>query len=109
MSVLTPAPVAAEPVDVAVSLFAASWADIERRGFPEDRLAMALNVHPAVGRLLFCDPLRSVAGRLRAAARGRPQPAVPLRPTGALHAPLRLRRTDPIRPSRMVAQYEAGM
>jgi glycosyltransferase involved in cell wall biosynthesis len=103
------APTATERADVAVSLFAASWSDIDRRGFPEDRLAIALNAHPSVGRLLVCDPLRSVAGRARAIVRGRPAPPIAIRPGGGVYTPLRLRRVDPVQPERMVARYEAGM
>ncbi len=109
MSVQTAVPAATAQVDVAVSLFAATWAEITFRGFPEDRLAMALNEDPRVSRLLVCDPPRSVAGRLKEAVRGARVAPVPLRADGAVYRPVRLSRTDPPDPRRMVERYEAGM
>ena len=50
---------------------------------PEDRLAVALTDHPAVGRLLVCDPYRSVAGPRpgQAAAASPRRPSLRARPT----------------------------
>jgi teichuronic acid biosynthesis glycosyltransferase TuaH len=109
MSLQTATAVAADPVDVVVSLFAATWAEIAFRGFPEDRLAMALNDDRRVERLLVCDPPRSIAGRLKEAVRGARVAEVPLRTGGAVYRPHRLRRTDPPDPRGMVARYEEGM
>lgn len=97
------------PADVVYTMFSASWESIDRRGFPEDRLAIALNDHPGVDRLLICDTLRSALGRIPARLRGADRPAIAIRPEGAVHRPLRLRRTDPVRPDGMVRRYEAGM
>jgi teichuronic acid biosynthesis glycosyltransferase TuaH len=99
------APPAAACADVVVSLFSGSVEDMVRRGFSEDRLAIALNSRSDIERLLICDPMRSFAGRFR----GRRQPALAVRPGSGIHMPLRLRRSDPVRPARMVARYEASM
>lgn len=103
------APPAAARADIVVTLFSGSVEDMVRRGFSEDRLATTLNGHPGVERLLICDPLRSVAGRAMAVARGRRTAPPALRPGSGTHMPLRLRRSDPVHPARMVARYEAGM
>ena len=94
--------------DVVLALFSAEWNRILWRGFSEDRLAQHLNASPDVARLLICDPYRS---RL-SAAKGRVRPVTPplaLRPGAAVYRPVRLRRSDPVAPERMVARYEAGM
>jgi glycosyltransferase involved in cell wall biosynthesis len=103
------APPAGATADVALALFSASWSDIDRRGFPEDRLAIALNGHPDVRRLLIVDPLRSVLGRVPAMLRGSTEPPIAIRPGGAVRTPLRLRRSDPVAPDRMVRRHESGM
>jgi glycosyltransferase involved in cell wall biosynthesis len=97
------------PADVVLAFFSAEWNRIEWRGFSEDRLALELNESPAVRRLLICDPYRSAASVAAAAVRGRVEPPVPIRPAGAVYRPVRLRRSDAVRPERMVARYEAGM
>jgi teichuronic acid biosynthesis glycosyltransferase TuaH len=103
------APPATARADVVVTLFSGSVADLARRGFSEDRLPIWLNADRTVGRLLVCDPPRSVAGRVLRLVRGGRQPPLAVRPGSGIHAPLRLRRSDPVRPARMVARYEAGM
>lgn len=108
---LVPAPPRDVPSDVIFAFFGVSWAGAVDRELvmPEDRLAVALMDHPAVGRLLVCNPYRSIAGRAASLARRRPQAAFPATESRRLHEPLRLRRTDPEAPARTVARYEAGM
>jgi teichuronic acid biosynthesis glycosyltransferase TuaH len=97
--------------DVLFAFFGSSWAHAARHGFtmPDERLAEALTRRPEVRRLLVANPYRSVAGRVAAKLRGRSEPQFPERPGAALHEPLRLRRTDPVRPERAVARYEASL
>jgi glycosyltransferase involved in cell wall biosynthesis len=101
----------AEPRDVIFTLFGISWAAAVARGFimPEDRLARELTEHPAVRRLLLCDPYRSFAGKANALVRRREEARLPASTTQRLWSPLRLRRTDPVAPERFVARYERGM
>ncbi len=104
-------PLPAAGRDVVFAFFSTSWTGAFERELvmPEDRLAVALTEHPAVGRLLVCDPYRSVAGRARAKLRRRPAAPFPTSTTHRLHRPLRLRRSDPVDPARAVARYEAGI
>ncbi len=94
------------PRDVVFAFFSTDWTGAFARELvmPEDRLAAALPHHPAVRRLLVCDPYRSVAAKLRR----REQAPFPAGPGRALHRPLRLRRFDPVSPAHAVARYEAG-
>jgi glycosyltransferase involved in cell wall biosynthesis len=105
------APVRTGAHDVVFAFFSTSWTGAFQRELvmPEDRLAVALTEHPAVGRLLVCDPYRSVAGRMAARLRRRPEAPFRASATRRLQRPLRLRRTDPVEPARAVARYEAGM
>ena len=97
--------------DVVFAFFGISWDVAFERELvmPEDRLGAALAGHPGIGRLLVCDPYRSVAGCAAAALRRRPRAPFPSEPTHRLHRPLRLRRRDPADPRRAVARYEAGV
>jgi hypothetical protein len=97
--------------DVVFGFFSVSWAGAVERELvmPEDRLAVALTAHPAVRRLLVANPYRSIAGKAAARIRRRPEAKFPATPARRLHAPLRLRRTDPVSPERTIARYEAGV
>jgi teichuronic acid biosynthesis glycosyltransferase TuaH len=101
----------ADERDVVFTFFGVSWAHAVERGFmfSGDRLAAALLDHPAVRRLLVCNPYRSVAGRAAARLRRRDEAAFPTSATAHLYEPLRLRRTDPVDPERSVARYAAGI
>src|SRR4051812_12512307 len=97
--------------DVVFVFFGVSWAFAVQRGFmfSGDRLARALLDHPAVGRLLVCNPYRSVLGRPAAILRGRKEAPFSSSATAHLHAPLRLGRVDPADLAPTVARYEAGV
>jgi teichuronic acid biosynthesis glycosyltransferase TuaH len=76
---------------------------------PEDRLAGWLVASADVDRLVICNPYRSVAGWVRARSMGRREAEFPASPARALYAPLRWRRSDPVRPAAMIARYESGL
>lgn len=94
--------------DVVFVFFGVSWSGAVRRVMvmPEDRVAEGLIGHQSVRRLLVCNPYRSVAGKVLATARRRPEPAFPASADRRLLEPLRLRRMDPPSPMRTVARYE---
>ena len=91
--------------DIVFTYFGITWSSAFQRQLvmPEDRLGAALAEHPAIDRLLVCDPYRSVASRLR----GHDDVPFPSGPQRRLHRPLRIRRSDPADPARAVARYEA--
>lgn len=97
--------------DVVFGLFSVSWSVAVERELvmPEDRLADALTRSPSIRRLLVANPYRSVAGKAAALLRRQPEMPFPASSTRSLHAPLRLRRSDPVDPRRSVARYEAGL
>ncbi len=92
--------------DVVFTYFGITWSSAFQRQLvmPEDRLGAALAEHPAIDRLLVCDPYRSVAV---APARPTTTAPFPSGPRRRLHRPLRIRRSDPADPARAVARYEA--
>jgi glycosyltransferase involved in cell wall biosynthesis len=103
-----------DPVDVVFTFAFTSWSGAAARGFsfPEDRLAGALRDHPRVRSVLVCDPFRSVPRKLARAVLGRSDTPFPETPSAAHHAPLRLRRDDPVsgRPlNRAYLAYERGI
>jgi teichuronic acid biosynthesis glycosyltransferase TuaH len=103
------APPAEDALDVALTFFSADWNHIEWRGFSEDRLALELNRRPDVGRLLICDPPRSVASTAKQIVRGPRRPPVAIREGGAVLRTIRLGLEEPTSPERWVARYEAAM
>ncbi len=105
---------AAPAPDVVFTFAFTSWSGAAARGFsfPEDRLASALPGHPRVGRVLVCDPFRGAPRKLARAALRRPDTPFPTSPTASHHAPLRLRRDDPVdlkAVERAYAAYERGI
>jgi glycosyltransferase involved in cell wall biosynthesis len=104
-------PAPARRQDVVFTFFQSSWAHGAAHGFSfsDDRLADVLLRHPAVRRLLVANPYRSLAGRLTARVRRPDDPKFPSSPSAHLHEPLRLRRTDPVKPRRAVSRYERSL
>jgi glycosyltransferase involved in cell wall biosynthesis len=103
-----------QPADVVFTSAFTSWSGATARGFslPEDRLADGLREHPLIRRALVCDPFRSLPRKLARAALRRRDAPFPESPSAAHHAPLRLRRQDPValeRLERAYAAYERGM
>lgn len=74
-----------------------SWAGAIRRRqiHPEDQLTLKLIDSPRVGRLLVCNPYRSLPARLLRPASAEAGELFPASEERRLHEPLRLRRTDP--------------
>jgi teichuronic acid biosynthesis glycosyltransferase TuaH len=104
----------AQPVDVVFTFAFTSWSGAAARGFsfPEDRLAAAMSEHPRVRGVLVCDPARSAPRKLARAILRRPDTPFPESASAAHHAPVRLRRDDPVsvRPlERAYAVYERGI
>ena len=97
--------------ELVYTYFGITWSSAFQRQLvmPEDRLGAALAGHPAIDRLLVCDPYRSIAGRAAARLRGHADAPFPAGPDRRLHRPLRLRRSDPADPTRAVARYEEGV
>ena len=88
---------ASSPRDVVFTFNYITWDIAVRRGmhFAQDRLAGALLHDPRVGRLVIANPFRSYASRLVAPLRSRRE-HFPAGSNAVLHAPLRLRRSDPV-------------
>lgn len=76
-----------------------SWAGAVRRRqiHPEDQLTLKLISSPRVGRLLVCNPFRSLPARLLRPASRDAGELFPATERRRLHEPVRLRRTDPTR------------
>jgi teichuronic acid biosynthesis glycosyltransferase TuaH len=83
--------------DVLMLLGYTSWAGAVRRRqiHPEDQLAVKLISSPRVGRLLVCNPFRSLPARLLRPGLDSPEGRFPHSETRRLYEPTRLRRTDP--------------
>jgi len=73
-----------------------SWAGAIRRRqiHPEDQLTLKLIASPRVGRLLVCNPYRSLPARLLRPASAEAGELFPASEERRLHEPVRLRRTD---------------
>jgi teichuronic acid biosynthesis glycosyltransferase TuaH len=100
--------------DVVMILGYTSWAGAERRGrvHAEDRLTLELIDSERVGRLLVCNPYRSLPAKLLRKVFAADDAAFPASETRRLHEPLRARRTDPVSPAaidRSCAAYERGV
>ena len=100
--------------DVVFTFAFTSWSGAAARGFsfPEDRLASALPGHPRVRRVLVCDPFRGAPRKLARAVLRRPDTPFPASAVATHHAPLRLRRDDPVdlrAVERAYAAYERGI
>jgi teichuronic acid biosynthesis glycosyltransferase TuaH len=91
-------PVSTDRADVVLVLGYTSWSGAVRRGWihAEDRLTLALMQSERVGRLLVCNPYRSVAAKLLRTAIGPREAYFPQTEECHLHEPLRLRRRDPL-------------
>jgi teichuronic acid biosynthesis glycosyltransferase TuaH len=95
--------------DVVMILGYTSWAGAARRGrvHAEDRLTLELISSRRVGRLLVCNPYRSLPAKLvRSALRTAEEP-FPASASRWLHEPTRLRRTDPTRPAAVESSCSA--
>jgi teichuronic acid biosynthesis glycosyltransferase TuaH len=98
--------------DVLLVLGYTSWAGAARRHqiHPEDQLTQSLIESPRVGRMLVCNPFRSLPAKLlRPGAAEAPFPTSSKR---RLHEPLRMRRTDSTRIAaieRSCARYERSI
>jgi glycosyltransferase involved in cell wall biosynthesis len=83
--------------DVVLILGYTSWAGAARRGrvHAEDRLTLELIGSERAGRLLVCNPFRSLPAKLVRSVFGREEEPFPASETRRLHEPTRLRRSDP--------------
>jgi len=115
---LQPAPALLEtadpPRDLMMVLGFASWTGAQRRGLvmPDDRLTVELLRSERIGRLLVCNPYRSVAAKLVRTIVGPRDVAFPSSATRRLYEPLRLRRedaTDPKAIERSCAAYDRAV
>lgn len=115
---LQPVPAAVEtaaaPRDLMMILGFASWSGALRRGLvmPDDRLTIELLGSERIGRLLVCNPYRSVAAKLIRTAVGPRDADFPASQTRRLYEPLRLRREDPTDPKtieRACAAYDRAV
>ncbi|HEU4736218.1 MAG TPA: glycosyltransferase [Solirubrobacterales bacterium] len=100
--------------DVVMLLGYTSWAGAVRRRqiHPEDQLTLKLIGSGRVGRLLVCNPFRSLPARLLRPASGEAGELFPASPSRRLHEPVRLRRTDSTRIGaieRSCARYERSV
>jgi glycosyltransferase involved in cell wall biosynthesis len=100
--------------DVVMLLGYTSWAGAVRRRqiHPEDQLTLKLIGSPRVGRLLVCNPFRSLPARLLRPASGAAGELFPASASQRLHEPVRLRRTDSTRIGaieRSCARYERSV
>jgi len=100
--------------DVVMLLGYTSWAGAVRRRqiHPEDQLTLKLIGSPRVGRLLVCNPFRSLPARVLRPASGEAGELFPASPRQRLHEPVRMRRTDPTRIGaieRGCARYERSV
>jgi glycosyltransferase involved in cell wall biosynthesis len=100
--------------DIIFTFAFTSWSGAAARGFsfPEDRLASALPGHPRVGRVLVCDPFRGAPRKLAHAALGHRDTPFPASEVAFHHAPVRMRRDDPVdlrSLERTYAAYERGI
>lgn len=101
-------------VDVVFTFSFVSWQAAGERGWfmPEDRLARALPTNERVGRVLVCDPLRSLPIKLIRDRMARDGVAFPSGERAQLLQPVGLRRRYPIAPTaveRRVAAYERAL
>jgi teichuronic acid biosynthesis glycosyltransferase TuaH len=83
--------------DVVLILGYTSWAGAARRGrvHAEDRLTLELIDSERAGRVLVCNPFRSLPAKLVRSALGGEEEIFPASETRRLHEPTRLRRNDP--------------
>ena len=100
---------AVEPRDVVFTFSYVTWSDVQRRGmsFAQDRLLQTLLRDPRVGRLIVANPWRALGGRVRTALSGEPAATFPTTATARLHAPLRMRRSDPVSIPGLERSYRA--
>jgi glycosyltransferase involved in cell wall biosynthesis len=100
--------------DVVMLLGYTSWAGAIRRRqiHPEDQLTLKLIASPRIGRLLVCNPFRSLPARLLRPASAEAGELFPASEQRRLHEPVRLRRMDSTRISaieRSCRRYERSV
>ncbi len=100
--------------DVVMILGYTSWAGAARRSrvHAEDRLTLELIDSDRVGRVLVCNPFRSLPAKLVRSALGTDVEPFPASEDRRLHEPTRLRRTDPTglaAVERSCAAYESSI